>query len=330
MECSSKTITIISLIVFTLLVVALPATARMTSNKIIQSGDTIFQWERGLDLSQMNMSWRVDRLIYYADITNGETFSLIVSDPTSFDVEDRASNYVGRQFYLYNKTIGRLPQSVYIDNVKTIIDVVLDISRDDSVNGLVIPRDTILAVKISSNIAGAYLVPNLADNNFTLQVTFTSPDGIPFTIFGGRDFSKIMLDWTGKPITIGGINPVMEKAGQWSVQATWVPETDFAQAQANANSNTCSFNTAKQTAVSISATTTALGSTLPETVSISNVSQTTTPTPMTLTETTIQMTIPTTAPLTTVQPTTSAQTPGFGVLIAAMGLIFIAYLLLRK
>jgi hypothetical protein len=111
------------------------------------------------------------------------------------------------------------------DNVKTTIDILLDKYRDESVNGLSIPRDTILAVKISSNVAAAHLVPDLADDNFSLQVEFTSPEGVPFTIFGGQDFGKIMLDWTGQPIIIGGIDPSSEEAGQWSVQAKWLPDT---------------------------------------------------------------------------------------------------------
>lgn len=321
-------IAIISVILIYLLLLIPLATARVTSNKIIQSGDTIYQWERGLDLSQMNTTWRVDRLTYYADITKDETFGFPVSTPTSFNVEDRAGSYVGSKFYLYNNTVGRLPQFVFINNVKLILDIVLDISRDESINGLVITRDTILAITIRHNLEEAHLIPDLEDNNFTLKVDFTSPEGVPHNIFGGQDLSKIRLSGTTSPIIIGGINPINEATGQWKVQAVWLPGTDFAQSQANANSNAGLFNTSTPTTISILVTTTPPKTTLIETTPPPKTPQTLPSTLVTIQETMTSITSLTT-PL-TIQPTTSVMTSGFEILIAITGLIFVAFLILRR
>lgn len=249
MKSMTKMMVIALAILVALLAVASPAMAR-TDNKTIVSGDTIYVYENDLNLASLGA---VVRLAHYSDKTAGVTDNIIeVPDNTNFDVSAADVNGYYDAYYAWDATgiiggaAGPNPY-VLIKNPTLALDVVLNSSHVDSVNGKSITRTSPISFKITTNVAAGFtnIVGNASVANNatpTFQVEVTTPDGGKLTTFGtpavvlnqfGPTSSTIYTD-----VVVGNISLTSITPGTYTALAKWnsgiVP--DFYKRAADSNS----------------------------------------------------------------------------------------------
>jgi len=104
-----------------------------------------------------------------------------------------------------------------------VLDVVLNNSRLDSVNGRSISRNTALAFKLTNNLNGFSNLDVAAQPAIKIDVTL--PDGRVTNQFGGVDLTAIPMN--GTTVYMGPVNLAGVEAGTYTAQAKWPSGTDF-------------------------------------------------------------------------------------------------------
>lgn len=231
MKSMTKMMVIALAILVALLVVAAPAAAR-TGPKTIVSGDTIFVYEQDLNIDALSPG-AIVRMAHYSDFGANVTDNIIdVSDPTNFDVLASDVNGYYDAYYAWNAG-GRIAGNPYvlIKNPSLTLDVVLNSSHVDSVNGKSITRSTPLAFKITNNVAAGFTG---VDAKPAFQVELTTPDGGKLTRFGTNDVnlgviypnaSVVYTDsnaFVNTAIDLSQVSP-----GTYTAVAKWNSGTDF-------------------------------------------------------------------------------------------------------
>lgn len=275
----------------------------------IHPGDTIFVYERGLDLTRLSgdgsdVSW----LVHYTDEVSGSFDNRIpITDPRSFEllaafVEDTYGAY-----YAWNSS-GLIEGEPYVmvRAPEVAIEPVLASDHTQSIREISVPMGTSIAFRISSPAVGSeYHVGSTYPASVDIMITL--PGGAQTTSFGGSnlkgitiDAPEIYTDDARSATLLDRLNP-----GEYSAQAEW--NTPQAFADYAPGSDSIDFSVKERAAFTTTPTPTA--TTAPETATPT--SQTPSPTVTTPPPTT---TLPTTPP-TTVTPTPVAS--GFGVILAA-------------
>ncbi|MHC1625933.1 MAG: DUF3821 domain-containing protein [Methanoculleaceae archaeon] len=247
----------------------------------IQPGDTIFVYERGLNLTGLasDVRW----LVHYTDLNTGTFDNRIpVSDPASFELLESFVDGIEGAYYAWNDS-GLIESRPYvmIRTPEVSIEPVLASDHSESIREISVPTGTAIAFRISAPEVGSmYHV----DSNYpaSVDIVITMPGGSRTTMFGGSDLGRITIDapeiYTDDvraATTLDGLNP-----GKYSACAEWnTPQcfADYAPA-----SDPIDF------------------------IVEARVSFTETPTPAVTEETTVPTTIP---PTTTAVPATPSPTP---------------------
>ncbi|MCP1715346.1 cell division septation protein DedD [Methanocalculus alkaliphilus] len=224
------------LIVFILAVslITHSAMARGPGISDIQPGDTIFIWERDLDLTQLRNTTTnnpVESLQRYRDDNPSKAIldTIPVSDDTSFHVLDVEVLEVPATYFAYSSADGA-GASIRIERPGLEIDVVLASPyHHESTEGITIPETTRLAVKIiSSRVAAHYRVGN--HYPATVTVIFTGPDGGETWVVDGMDFSNINIT---SPVmytdeVVGSFTSQQLGRGGHSIRVIWENPQGFA------------------------------------------------------------------------------------------------------
>jgi len=222
---------VVAMVLAAALVVA-PAAARtvgvgtVDGNTVynISPGDTIYVGEKNLAFNQSE-SWGVltgGRLVHFTDTTANTTDkNIVISDATNFEVDSGKFGTVTGDYYVFRPgaTIGYGNQAgtVFVDIPSVTLDVVLNKSRVDSVNGKTVTRDTKLDFKLDNNLDGFKGLTGV--NQPTMKIEVTLPGGGVTTEFGGVTLSGIPVDGT----TQNKVNVTLDKAeaGTYTAQAKW-------------------------------------------------------------------------------------------------------------
>jgi len=229
---------IVAMVVLAAVLIA-PAAARGNASagafltvKHIEPGDVIFEYENGLDLSNVTASAHRNNLAQAAycgmprelrkytddDVTKALVHSIPVENPFSLELTTSAvaGNY--GIYYPYNATAGcptgpgcyanfvNANKSIQIKKAETTLDVVLATSHVDSVNGKSITRENTIAFKIGAPYVGVYY-KNDSYSKLTsgyptpeypaaVKLVFTTPGGGSTTNFGanGLSFAQIYVN----------------------------------------------------------------------------------------------------------------------------------------
>ncbi|MDN7013664.1 DUF3821 domain-containing protein [Methanoculleus sp. FWC-SCC3] len=104
-----------------------------------------------------------------------------------------------------------------------VLDVVLNNSRLDSVNGRSISRNTALAFKLTNNLNGFSNLDVAAPPAMKIDVTL--PGGGVTNLFGGVDLTAIPMN--GTTVHMAPINLTGVEAGTYTAQAKWPSTSDF-------------------------------------------------------------------------------------------------------
>ena len=221
--------------VFLILISALlvvPSAAR-TDIRHIQPGDMIFIYEQNLDITGLRTGgYIVTALRKYQD--DNPTKALLreipVQDDTSFSLIPEAFGDMLGIYYGFNSTAGTMG-SVAVNVPSVSIDAVLASPyHSDSIQGLTIPEDTRVALKITSiDVGSSYHAGSLYPA--TVDLVLTTPGGAQLTTIQGMDFSKMNLSsqvfYTDDPGRPGAITFQGMGTGTFSVQARWRDPASF-------------------------------------------------------------------------------------------------------
>ncbi|WP_301663649.1 DUF3821 domain-containing protein [Methanoculleus frigidifontis] len=187
-----------------------PAAARTVS-----AGSTIYVGEEGLDLTAIDPG--IVRLVHYSDFTAGAADNMI-DVPTANDFDLKAADVGGitGTYYAWSATGMIVPNAfILVKEPSATLDVVLNNSRSDSVDGKTVTRDTTLAFEIQNNVAGLYATPPIAFMN----IEVTTPCGGTLTLFGGQNLYNIPIQTS--TIYVGGISLADVDTGTYTAQAKW-------------------------------------------------------------------------------------------------------------
>jgi len=104
-----------------------------------------------------------------------------------------------------------------------VLDIVLNNSRLDSVNGRSVSRNTALAFKLTNNLNGFSNLDVAAQPAMKIDVTL--PGGGVTNLFGGVDLTAIPMN--GTTVYMAPINLTGVEAGTYTAQAKWPSTSDF-------------------------------------------------------------------------------------------------------
>jgi len=266
MKSMTKAMVIAATFVLALALVAAPVAAARSSIEDVDlvSGDIAFVYET-INVSALNSTvmvgtdtlalWTmpVTKLCHYSDFSAGSVDNtLYTANPNSTELSASDVNGIYGTYYAWNATglIG-LNGSTAVDSSdyrwidikmpELTLDVVLNNSRLDSVDGGSVTKDNVIDFKITNNLAAAFGTSSSLYPNVTIEVT-TPVSGV-VTSFGGPtvvDLSKIALS-TSKVYSDPRIELGNESAGAYSAVAKW-PSSLTQFYKKAANSNAVNFN----------------------------------------------------------------------------------------
>ena len=338
-RASQGRILLCGLAVLFMLVLASPAIARSPTIKNIQSSDTIFLYERNLDISALhgNTGSPVVYLKHYSDFT-GMTVdnSIAIGNENSYTVLPAEVGGIYGAYYAWNAAgliddgSGGSHQYYYVDIQEPLVTlgvVLADPYHVDSVEGLTISQTTPLAFRITSpKVGSTYHVGNLYPAQ--VSIVLIGPAGAETTLFGGVNHVNINVSatqfYSDDPGRVGSFTLEQQDPGTYQFQAKWTNPLEFAEEATDSNIVSFTIRGNPTTIPATSApttppTVTTTVTTPPTTVPVTTVTVTTIPTTQ---PTTVVTTVPVTTP-----PTTAAPLPAVLVL-AALGAV--AFLIIAK
>ncbi|MDN5339350.1 MAG: hypothetical protein PWQ30_459 [Euryarchaeota archaeon] len=219
---------VVAMVLAAALVVA-PAAART----IDTNGTTIYVGEENVNFAPNStivngfgafVPTNVDRLVHYSDPSAGAVDNTILA--ASGNITELTRSAVGTTtgtYYVFaggdtgsrNNAVG----SVNIQYPEATLDVVLNTSRQDSVNGKSVTRDNELAFKLTNNLNG------LKGTGAQMQIEVTLPGGGVTTTFGNAPLKNIDVNGTTAwkyPIVLTNA-----EAGTYTAVAKWPSGSDF-------------------------------------------------------------------------------------------------------
>jgi PGF-CTERM protein len=231
---STKMVVAVALLVVAALLVA-PAAARGATIDVIQPDDTIFVWEKDLDLSALSPGGAITSLKIVED--NNPVYSIPVPDYTEFDVPTYIpDSRLGQIYYAYNGT-GAKGFAVTIDKPSLGLDIVLQDDHSASVNGKSISETSLLQFKIKAGVVGDVYQTTPAGTYATVSVKVSPEGGAQLTYFAEVDLAD--LDVTGATIYSGTLDLTEEDTGTYTAFAEWTSPSGFKDNAAD--SSTVSF-----------------------------------------------------------------------------------------
>jgi PGF-CTERM protein len=321
---NSKNLWMIAILILLAVVfLATPAAARI-GYSTIQPGDIIFIYEKHLDVNDLSERGTITRLVHYADLTAGTTDDFIyVEDPNDFSVPSTVK-FPGSPYYAWDST-GLIATTDYviIEMPEISVDIVSGVTLVEKLTNMTIIEGTTVTFRIISNVPNGF---NLDTSPPYVELRFTTPEGGQTTAFGGVNYGLVYLPSTDFYVSETDAYTVSDTSnverGLWKVQARWLDTGDFTSFYGEGvDSSVISF-----TIASVQKTTTTVTTATPTTTTETTTIPPTTATPPP-TQTT-SMTTTTVPPATTIVTTTT--TPGFGAIVALIGLGAVAILVLRR
>jgi len=209
---------VVAMVLLAALVVA-PAAARVDINTL-EPGDTVYVGEENLVFGPAFGPESVTKLVHFSDPSSGLIVRTIVVSPP-FELTRSDIGTTTGTYYAFNQSVNEITPAnaaghIFINIPSVALDVVLNTSLRDSVNGKSVGRDNILAFKLANNMNG---YPG------AMNIEVTLPGGGATNQFGGLDLRGIPAD--GTTAYVGGVNLADAAAGTYTAQAKWPTTSDF-------------------------------------------------------------------------------------------------------
>jgi len=223
---------VVAMVLVAALVVA-PAAARTYTgaapdgNAIysIAGGDAIYVGEENLDLSTLlgqNNGW----LVHFSSVTDKAVDKQIpISNAADFELTKTAVGTTTGTYYVFNTSpfdpattnTVTLKGTVIVDTPTVGLDVVLNKSLIDSVNGKTVTRENALAFKLTNNLAGFNTLAWADQPKMKVEVTL--PGGGVTTQFGGQTLGPVAANGSTVYVYNASLDGV--EAGTYTAQAKW-------------------------------------------------------------------------------------------------------------
>ncbi len=222
----------IATILLAALIVA-PAAARTISS----NGADVYVGEEDLGFTyNVPVGETVTQWVHYYDITAGNV-DRIISATADGNISELAGGIPTGTYYVFTAAGDPANRSTAAGYVNVLVpdatlDVVLNTSQRDSVNGKTVTRDALLDFKVMNNLNG---LPGAVMN-----IEVTLPGGGVTTEFGGQALSGIPVDGTTR--YVGTVNLTDVSGGTYTAQAKWPAGSDFY--DKGYDSNTVTFEVA--------------------------------------------------------------------------------------
>ena len=208
-----------------------PTVARTGSDaNVIAPGNTIYVGEENLNFATGFGLDPISRMIHFNGPYANPIIDRVISitNPADFELTPSAVGSTTGTYYTFGDTPDVLAPAdssgyVIVKFPSTALDVVLNNSRLDSVNGRSISRNTALAFKLTNNLNGFSNLDVAAQPAIKIDVTL--PDGRVTNQFGGVDLTAIPMN--GTTVYMGPVNLAGVEAGTYTAQAKWPSGTDF-------------------------------------------------------------------------------------------------------
>ncbi len=214
---------VVTMVLLAALVVA-PAAARVDINTL-EPGDTVYVGEENLVFGPAFGPEPVTILVHFSDPSSGQIDRTIRVSPP-FELTRSDFGTTTGTYYAFNQTADVITPAnaaghIFINIPSVTLDVVLNASRMDSVDGKSVTRDNVLDFKVLNNLVGFAGVAGAP----TMNIEATLPGGGVTTQFGGLDLRGIPAD--GTTVYRGGVNLADALAGTYTAQAKWPATSDF-------------------------------------------------------------------------------------------------------
>ncbi len=163
------------------------------------------------------------RFVHYTDTTKGTYDKAVtISSPDDFELTSSDFGTTTGTYHVLpiNASISEpVPNgtpSLYVEIPKVTLDVVLQKSKIDSVDGKTVTRDNELAFKLQNNLGG---FRNVINGTPQMKIEVTLPSGGVTTNFGNVSLEKITVN--GSTVYKENIDLKNETAGTYTAQAKW-------------------------------------------------------------------------------------------------------------
>jgi len=192
----------------------------------ISDGNTIYVGEKNLDLAPVLGTNSTGWLVHFSSTTDNTVDKTIaISNARDFELTKSAVGTTTGTYYVFKEapfyatgaeknSLG----SVVVDIPSITLDVVLNDSTIDSVNGDSVTRETKLAFKLTNNLAGFSDLKNL-DEQPQMKIEVSAPGGGKLTEFGKRELGTIYINGTTEYIY--NIDLTGVESGAYAAQAKW-------------------------------------------------------------------------------------------------------------
>ncbi len=194
----------------------------------ISPGDTIYVGEQHLRFNETAMPVGFGtgisggRLVHFTDTTSNTTDVVIgIPDATDFELKSSDVGTVTGDYYVFangvNIGFGNQAGTVFVQIPKVGLDVVLNATLIDSVNGKSITRTTPLAFKLTNNLDGFRNLPVVQQPRVKIEVSL--PSGGKTTEFGGQPMGDLRAN--GSTVYVYSVNLTGYEAGTYTAQVKW-------------------------------------------------------------------------------------------------------------
>jgi len=201
------------LIVVAMILAAALVVTPVAAGRVIAAGDTdIYVGEENVNFDT-NFPTAV-RLVHYTDRAAEATdkiFTLVNGNVTEFTKGIPTGTY-----YLDTGTKAGELASFNVQVPEATLDIVLNNSKKDSVNGKTVTRNAVLDFKLGDNVVPAV--------NAGLNIDLTLPGGGVTNSFSNVNLQRVA---TGSTVYVGPITLGNAEAGTYTAVAKWAKATDF-------------------------------------------------------------------------------------------------------
>ncbi|MEA2033917.1 MAG: hypothetical protein U9N40_00250, partial [Euryarchaeota archaeon] len=238
MKSTTKIMVVAIAVLMAVSMIVAPAAARAPGISDIADGDTIYVWEKDLNLTGLRYppvtGLDVTKLQYYQDDDTDKAVLNTINVPNDIDFEEILSVDVGTYTGTYRAVndTGLTGKTVNIEKPALAMDVVLASDHTSSVDGDSISDTDDIAFKLMSKVGNNYMYTNTPGDDVhpaQVKVEYTTPSGGVTTNVGEVDLIDINL--TSNQIFTDDIDkptPLTDaESGAWSAVAKWLKPAGF-------------------------------------------------------------------------------------------------------
>ncbi len=220
------------MVVAMLLVAALVVAPVAAARTIATTGANAYVGEEDLSFAAVPAGETVIQWVHYSDPTAGTIDKTLTA--ASGVIDELNKGIPTGSYYVFTDASTADPADrttaagyVNVQTPQATLDVVLNTSHKDSVNGKAVTKSTVLDFRLGNNVD--------ATVGAGINIDLTLPGGGVTNTFGGANLQRLA---TGTTEYVGGVDLSNAEAGTYTAVAKWAKATDFYDKGFNSNSVT--------------------------------------------------------------------------------------------